>query len=202
MQSLSLHIIHGVLESVTNKTYTTCIRKIEKANQIKQMLLQNTYTNEQITILLTEFLRIDTPILHLWNKEGITTLDLVTKELKTYALTLSELRESITFDGRVFILNAKSKGELSEFDFEHCTLMARQKAPHPKFAMGVCECDQYIYSIGGGKVNEKDEIGYSEKYDVRGNKWIVLPNLKKSRAWNCAAQFDHQWIYTFYGTNN
>ena len=36
---------------------------------------------------------------------------------------------------------------------------------------------------------------------MKANKWIDLPNLRTSRTWNCAARFNHQWIYIFYGSN-
>ena len=103
--------------------------------------------------------------------------------------------------GRVFILNAKLIGGFYEYDFDHIKLMTLQNSHYAKYAMGICVCCQYVYSIGG-MINLKNEIGYSEKYDVKADKWINLPNLKTSRAWNCAVQFDHQWKYTFYGSNN
>ena len=162
MLSHAIHTIQASIKSISCKSYTPCQHKIAKANQIRGLLNQKTLTNGQIAKLLAEFISIETPILHIWDSQGITILDLITKEIKTYPLLINSLSESITLDGRVFIFNAKLKGEFHEFDFDHCKLMSRQSTRSAKFAMGICECDQYIYSVGG-KINKK------MKSDIRKN---------------------------------
>ena len=200
IKSHAIHTIHAVIDYIRCKAYSTCKIKIQKADKIMYMLQQDTYKNGQIQKLLKEFMNMQSPILHSLKPTCISTYDLITKEIKAYPALLNSSTESISFDGRVFILNANLIGGLSEFDFDHSTLIAKQNAGHPKITIGIYECDQFIYSIAG-QINKQGEVRYCEKYDVKADKWGGLPNLKDVRAYNCAVQFDHQWIYTFYGSN-
>ena len=201
MQSMAINAIQAIIQSMTCKSYSSCQLKIEKANELTRLLKANTYPNDQIEKLLEEFMRSEAPIIHRWNSQGISTLDLITKQTTTYPALLKSESDSISFNGRVFFFNAVVQGGLSEMDFEHKELVAKQNAHYQKTFMGICECDQFLFSIGGqlkpGCVSQ-----ISVKYDVKSNKWINLPNLKTGRAENCAVQFDYQWIYTLCGINS
>ena len=155
-------------------------------------------SNHQVIDLLKTFLNIECPIIHTLACNIITIFDPYPKKICKYTLkrTLNWYSKSISFHGRVFIFNGELNKEFYEYDFNNEALLSKMNTLISKQYMGICECEQFIYNIGGWQI---DPIAECEKYDVLRNQWLPLKKLNKKRGFNGAFQFNHKWIYALCG---
>ena len=203
IRSQAIHKVHAIISQIAFKEYCTCASRINKGKQIIAMLrdrmFYSTYNDNAILQILHEFNQITSPIIHTIENNSIITYDIYTKRKVTYQfkLEISNSAATVSFNGRIFILNHYNG--VYEYDFYNRTLNEKKDSIYAKYSMGICESNGEIFSIGGH--DGKSAIDKCEKYSTKNNIWRKLPNLNERRSANTTLQFNNILIFALYGFN-
>ena len=124
-----------------------------------------------------------------------------TKQIITLDQEIYELADSISHQGKIYIIGGKNDGrvlgETCIVDLKKKTLIPKEKMLCPKYEHALCALKLFIYSVGGADLSRAFDD--CEKYNIKNNSWSQLPALKYSRCYNAAFIFNYSVIYTFGG---